>query len=517
MAEPSPKSLSYWIASVGGTSYPKLSGDAGPVDVAVVGGGIAGLTAALLLQRAGRSVILLEARRVGAQVTGHTTAKITSLHTLIYADLAKRHGEETARLYGASNEAALRRIADLVGEFAIECDFERKAAYTYCETDANLPRVREEAEMAARLGLPASFVTEIPAPLRAFGAVRFDDQAQFHPMKYILGLARAFAEAGGRIFEETRVANVEDGEPCRVVTGTGAVTARDVIVATNLPILDRGGFFATNFPRSHVALAARVEPGSEPDGMFIGVEEPSHSVRACPDPDGPLLICTGAGFKTGQADTETLCAELEGWVRRHFQVTGIAYRWTNEDFDSMDRLPCIGRLTSRAKRLWVATGFNAWGMTAGTLAAMILADLVREKPNEWAATYDSTRLKPTRTAAQKFLKENLNVAREWLHDHVVPAAKRSVAELAPGEGAVVQTKAGKVAAYRDEAGAVHAVSATCTHMGCAVAWNGVARTWDCPCHGSRFDLDGKVLHGPAVADLKPVAADGAGAKAGAAA
>jgi len=510
MSEPSPIPASYWTASVGTTDYERLAGDAGPVDVAVIGGGIAGLTAALLLQRAGRSVALLEARRVGAQVTGHTTAKITSLHTLIYADLARQHGEETARRYGRSNEAALRRIGELVDELAIDCDFERKAAYTYCESETNLARVREEAEIAARLGLPASFVTELPAPLDAFGAVRFDNQAQFHPMKYMLGLARAFVAAGGRIHEETRALDVEDGEPCRVETAAGTLTARDVIVATNLPFLDRGGYFTTNFPRSHVALAARVAPGTEPDGMFISVEQPSHSVRACPDPSGPLLICTGAAFKTGQADTAALGAELEGWVRRHFTVTGIPYRWTNEDYDSMDRLPYVGRLSSRAKHVRVATGFNAWGMTAGTLSAMILADLVQGRPNEWAATYDSTRIKPTRTAAQRFLKENLNVARGWLHDHVVPAAKRSVAELAPGEGAVVQTREGKVAAYRDEAGAVHAVSAVCTHMGCSVAWNGVARSWDCPCHGSRFDLDGKVLHGPAVADLKPVAIAGEG-------
>jgi glycine/D-amino acid oxidase-like deaminating enzyme/nitrite reductase/ring-hydroxylating ferredoxin subunit len=492
---------SLWLAA---EPAPRPGTLSATVDVAVIGGGIAGLTAALLLQRAGRSVALVEARRIGAQVTGHTTAKITSLHTLIYADLVRQHGEETARLYGQSNEAALRRIAELVAELAIDCDFERKAAYTYCESETNLARVREEAETAARLGLPASFVTELPAPLDAFGAVRFDDQAQFHPMKYMRGLAHAFTEAGGRIYEETRASNVEDGEPCRVVTPAGSLAARDAIVATNLPFLDRGGFFATNFPRSHVALAARVEPGTEPDGMFISVEQPSHSVRACPDPAGPLLICTGAGFKTGQGDTETLGAELEGWVRQHFKVTGIPYRWTNEDYDSMDRLPYIGRLSSRAKHVWVATGFNAWGMTAGTLAAMILTDLVQGRPNEWAAIYDSTRVKPTRTAAQKFLKENLNVAREWLHDHVMPAAKRSVAELAPGEGAVVQTRQGKVAAYRDETGAVHAVSATCTHMGCNVAWNGVAKSWDCPCHGSRFDLDGKVLYGPAVADLKPV-------------
>lgn len=493
-------SRSYWIDTTPPSSYRSLQQDV-KVDVAVIGAGIVGITTAFLLKRAGLSVALVEARRAAEQVSGLTTAKITSLHGLIYADLVRNFGEGTAAAYGRSNEAALAKIAGLVSELSIDCSFERSPAYTFCMDAANLDAVRGEADTALRLGLPASFVDQLPVPFPFAGAVRLDNQAQFHPRLYLLRLLREIDGGGSHVFENTRVTDVQEGQPCRVETRAGTLQAGRVIVATNLPFLDRGGFFALAYPYAHVAMAALVEPESVVEGMFISVEEPTRSVRFHRGPDGPVLIATGAGFKTGHGNPEAAAADLEEWVSRHFRVRAVHSRWSNEDFVSKDRIPFIGRMRSASDALWTATAFGAWGMTGGTLAGMILSDLIRGEPNPWASVYDSTRIAATKGAAT-FLRENLDVAKEWAGGRLT-SGEGAAADLGRGEGAVVAAASGKVAAYRDEEGIMHAVSATCTHMGCTVVWNGLSKVWDCPCHGSRFDIDGEVVFGPAIDPLAP--------------
>ena len=493
---------SWWLPVAPDTAFPPLR-DRLSVDIAVVGGGIVGLTAALLLKQAGRTVAVLESRRVARQVSGLTTAKITSLHGLIYTGLVRRFGDDVARLYGESNEAALRRIAEIAAARGIDCDFERKEAYTFCIEAQNRARVEAEAETAVRLGLPASFVADPPIRVPNAGAIRFSGQAQFHPYRYLVALARAVDGDGSHVFEETQVVDVREGDPCTVRTRETTVTAHDVIVATNLPFLDRAGFFAKAYPQSHVVLAARIEPASAPDGMFISVEQPTRSVRTHRDDAGVVLVATGAGYKTGQSDPQPLVDDLIGWVQRHFAVQRIERVWTNEDFHTMDGLPFVGRLTGGAKHLWTGTGFAAWGMTGGTLAAMILCDLVCGRANPWADIYDSTRIDAGRSVGT-FMRENTNVAGKWIKGRFGQEGPSSPDALAAGEAAVLKAEGRRVAAFRDDAGTLHAVSATCTHMGCVVAWNSVARTWDCPCHGSRFELDGRVMCGPAVAPLEPV-------------
>jgi len=499
------KSTSFWNDTTARTDYPPLDGDLA-VDVAIIGAGIAGITAAVLLHRAGCSVALIEARRVAEQVTGRTTAKITSQHNLIYARLIRNYGAQAARLYAESNQAALERIAAFVTECGIDCDFERQPAYLYTTRFERLRDIENEIRAARQVGLPAFFAWDIGLPFRVAGAIRFDDQAQFHPRKYLLGLLRELDGTNARIFEQTRVLDVEEGRPCRVSTERGEVSAQYVIIATNLPVVDPGGFFSRAYPRAHVALAARIDPAIAPAGMFLSIDGPSRSIRTAPAPDGGrVLIAVGESFRPGSVDTEARYRDLEAYVQRHFRVNAIDYRWTNEDYDPVDDLFYIGRMAPLSRAVYVATGFKAWGMTGGTLAAMILSDQILGRHNPWARLYNPNRTQQARRVG-RLMRENVNIARKWIAEQVTAGARRRAVDLGRGEAAVLDGADGKVAAYKDRDGTVHAVSAICTHMGCVVGWNAVERTWDCPCHGSRFDDKGEVLDGPATKPLAPVSA-----------
>ena len=491
---------SYWLATAPRRRYPTLPGDQA-TDVAIVGGGIAGLTAAWLLKQAGRRVAVIEAGRILERVTGGTTAKISALHALHYAPMLAAFCEEAARLYGEANSQAIERIAETVAALGADCDFERKAAYVFSGSGASLEAIEAEVDAALRLGLPAAFVREAPLPIPIRGAIRFDGQAQFHPVRYLAAMAEAVHGDGSAVYEQSRVLEVEEGEPCRVVTGRGVVAARDVIVATNLPILDRGGFFAKAFPKMHAVLAARLEEEGAPEGMFLGVDDPELSVRTHRDEQGLVLISDGRAFKTAhEADVEGVYRELEAAVRRWFKVRAIEWRWANQDYQTMDGLPYVGRQSAGSDHVLVATGFNHWGMTTSMVAAQILRDEILGRANPWAELYRATRLKPG-TSAPLFLKENLDVAKHWVGDRLRGGELRPES-LRPGEGAVLKVAGERMAVSRDEAGALSAVSCICTHMGCTVGWNGLEKTWDCPCHGSRFAADGAVLNGPAVKPLQ---------------
>ncbi len=458
-----PQSL--WTATVAESDWPSLPPGGVSVDVAVVGGGIVGMTVALLLKRAGRSVAVIEARRIGRQVTGRSTVKVSSQHGMIYGYLVRSFGEELARLYGAANEAALAWIAEQVQSLGMDCEFERRAAVIWCETDAMGRMLEEEAETARRLGLPSSYSRSLELPFATKGGARFDNQAQFHPVKYIDGLAEAFRSADCHIYEQTRVLDVDEGAPCRIQTDRGAVSAAEVVIATNLPILDRGGFFAKAMPKRHACLAARTEGAPSFQDMYISAEEPTRSLRvAVPGGGEAFLVVVGESFKTGYADIRQKLAELEDWTRHRFRIGDVVYHWGNQDYYSVDRVPYVGRLTPVSRHVRVATGFNAWGMTSGTVAAMILADDILGRSNPWAELFHAQRIKPMISGAE-LVKENVHVAKEWVKDRLVGKTARGAEDLAPGEGAVVRLAGENVAAYRDPAGHLHALSPVCTHMG----------------------------------------------------
>lgn len=486
-------------AASGRSAYPSLD-DGKSVDVAIIGAGIVGITAAHLLKTAGLSVALIEARCAAMQITGGTTAKVSSNHSLVYTYLSWRLGDEAARLYGQANEAALELIAKLVANRGIACDFERLPSYSFTESKAKVPLLKKEAQIAARLGLPASFVEEAPAPMPIVGAVKFENQAQFHPLKYLLNLLGDIPDGRSNVYENTRVLNVVDGAPCRVVTDRGELHARDVIVATGLPILDRGRYFTVAHPYAHPCIAAVIPEALAPQGMFLSVDKKSFSVRTQNDPRGLMAIVMGPRFTVRDGNADSYLKQVEDWATLHFKQIDLAFRWVNEDYISVDRVPFVGRLNAKSRHIWVATGLSSWGMTGGTVAAMILTDRLTGVENPWVSVFDSLRsiwFLPT----LRYAWENAAVGARWIAGHVLPASSGRAEDVLPGQAKVLRIGKETVGVFRDETGAAHAVSATCTHMSCPPAWNSVAKTWDCPCHGSRFDVDGRVLYGPAVENL----------------
>ncbi|UUP15938.1 FAD-dependent oxidoreductase [Nitratireductor thuwali] len=480
---------SCWVATAEATDYPPLEGSI-HAETVVVGAGIVGLTVALRLAEAGRSVIVLEGLRVGQQVTGRSSAKITTQHRLIYRRLIDTLGTEQARAYADANKAGVDRIGSWIREYDIACDLERKPAYTYTQDPGLKSAIEAEAEAARTLGLSAEVVDRAPLPFDNAGALVFPDQAQFNPAMYLTALARAVADRGGRIFEESRARFIGEASRWRVVTDGGTVHAENVVVATNMTVKSPVGMANRTQPRSHTVMAFRIDDSAPIDGMFITVEEEqSRSLRTGRDAEGPLLLALGPRFNTGQeGDVASRFAELEDWARGNLPVGETVWRWCNEDYDTADRVPYAGEPDpEKAPGFHIATGFNAWGISNGAAVGMMIADAIMERPTPWKALYD-----PTRPYPEDFHKSGES-----------QSVVESVDDIAPGHGGVLVKDKKHIAAWRDEAGKLHTMSAHCTHKGCPLTWNNADRTWDCPCHGSIFAADGTVLHGPARVPLPP--------------
>ena len=487
---------SLWVETAPDVTFPVPSRDL-EVDVAVLGGGITGVSATLLLADEGRSVALLESDRIGHGVTGYSTAKVTSLHQLTYAQLASKRGEDAARAYGEANEAGLARMAAWVERHGIDCDFRRKPSYTHSDSPDDVADLREEEEVARRLGLPATYTIETDLPWQVAGAVRFDEQAEIHPCRYLARLAEVARDRGALVHEGARAVGVADGDPCVVtLEGGRKVRARHVIVATHYPFLDRGGHFARMHPERSYVLATRIR-NSVPQGMYISTA--GHSLRSQPGPDGEYLLVGGASHKVGHGSEADSYRDLELYARERFDVVAIDYRWSTQDNVSLDKVPYVGRIEPTANGILVATGYRKWGFANGTAAAMMLTDAIAGRESPWLDTFNSSRLGPP-SSLLSFVKENADVALRFFRDRL---KRGSAAGIAPGDGAIVRDGVGQAAVHRDAQGRLHAVSARCTHLGCIVDWNEAERSWDCPCHGSRFAIDGTVLQGPALDPLEP--------------
>jgi glycine/D-amino acid oxidase-like deaminating enzyme/nitrite reductase/ring-hydroxylating ferredoxin subunit len=483
---------SLWLDTAPPTDYAPLAGDI-DVDVAVLGGGVAGLLTALLLKRDGARVAVLEAARVGSGVTGCTTAKVTALQQTIYRSLRRRHGSDGITIYAQANVAGMELLASVAEDEGIDCRLERRPAFTYAAEASERSRIEGEHEAAREAGLPVTLVDDVDLPYETHGAVRLDDQFQFQPVLFVQGLAAAVDGDGSVVFEQTRAHSLDEGTPCRVETDRGTVSAAQVVVATHYPVFDRGVYFARLEPTRSYCLGVRVR-GGLPQGMSINAGSTTRSIRSF----GDTLVVGGEGHTAGaRKATPERYEKLEEFAREHWDVEAVTHRWSAQDPTTWDVMPIAGPYHPRTSRVYVATGFHKWGFSNAGAAALIISDLIAGRPNQWADEFDPNRLGIA--GAPKVAELGAKYAADMVVDRVLPAGG---GDPAPGEASVQRDGLGKKGVYRAEDGTVHAVSLRCTHMGCLVRWNGAERSWDCPCHGSRFDVDGTVLEGPAVDPLE---------------
>ncbi|MFI1939815.1 FAD-dependent oxidoreductase [Streptomyces purpureus] len=498
--------LSHWLATAHRPARPRLEEDLS-TDVAVVGGGIAGLMTAWELVRAGRETVLLEADQILSGTTGFTTGKLTALHGLRYERLRHTAGTEGAELYAASQQDALAHAAACCAEWGIDAELERRSAYTYVRADDRVREIRAETAAARTAGLDAHFVTETPLPFPVAAAVRLDEQYQFHPAAFLTALADAFTAAGGRIFEHTRVTSLHEQARIRLESADGFdVHASDAVVATHFPAFGPISLMVRLTPRRELVVAAPVPLETDPDGMYITPEDDTRSVRTAPyGRDTRLLIVTGEAFRPGDGDVAERRDRLETWARAYFPgfgETGPVLRWAAQDVDPVDGLPFVGHPHPGTEHVYVATGFGGWGMSGGIMAGRLLAAFLTGGPRPpWAELYDPRRLPPVREVPG-LLKSQASVAGHFVGDRLHLPGPETVADLAPGSGTVVRDRGHAYAVHRDASGTLRTVSARCTHMGCLVAFNDAEEAWECPCHGSRFAPDGSVLQGPATEPLE---------------
>jgi len=488
-------------------------GEDASADVCVVGAGIAGLTTAYMLAREGKSVVVIDDGPIAGGETSRTTAHLVNALDERYYDLERLHGEKGARLAAESHTAAVDLIEEIITEEGIDCDFERVDGYLFIPTGESTEQLGEELRAAHRAGLTeVEYVERVPYEGYDFGAaLHFPRQGQFHILKYVSGLVAALKKRGGRVHTETRAEEIKGGEAAHVTTSNGfTISAGAIVVATNTPVNDLVAIHTKQAAYRTYVIGARVPTGSIPRMLLWDTPDPYHYIRLQTVNDGEgnpthdVLIVGGEDHKTGQADdADERFRRLEEWTRERFPaVESIEYRWSGQVMEPVDGLAFIGRNPLDSDNVFIATGDSGNGMTHGTIAGRLLTDLIMGRENEWATLYDPSRISLLR-APIEYAKENANVAAQYA-DLLTGGDVGSVEEIAAGEGAIIRRGLKKVAVHRDAGGALHEMSALCTHLGCVVAWNGKEKSWDCPCHGSRFDSkDGHVLNGPAINGLAP--------------
>lgn len=490
---------SYWLASTDSTDYPELKEDIS-VDTVIIGGGMAGILCAYLLQREGVQSVILEAQRILSGTTAHTTAKVTSQHGLIYDRIKKQRGTELAQQYATANETAIHEIKKIADTLHIECDYMTQAAYVYAQDDKNIEKLENEIKTVTELGIKAAWVDDIPFPISIKGGMRFDEQAQFHPRKFLMPLAAKINSNGVHIYENSRVVDLEYGDMITVSTAQGKrVTAKKAIIASHYPFYNKHGMYYSRLYAERAYAIGITVKEKYPGGMYINAEDPSRSLRCHPTEQGELILVAGENHKTGQGkDMANHYQELFNFAGEVFTMTDIHYRWSTQDCMTLDGVPYVGLYQSDKPDLYIATGFEKWGMTNSMASATILKDLITKGSNPWQEVYNPSR-KDILAQVKTFVVENADVAKHLIKGKIAPIP--DAVEINPGEGKVFETDKGRTGVYRDENQELHLVNPTCTHMGCELNWNSAEKSWDCPCHGSRFSWLGDIIEGPAVEPL----------------
>lgn len=503
---------SYWTDSAPSIQFGRLTKTL-ETDVVVVGAGIAGLSVAYNVAKTGFRVVVLEDGEVGSGESGRTTAHLVNALDDRYIEIEKTFGEAKSRLAAESHTAAIQFIEEVVREESIDCDFERVNGYLFLDPTDKISTLQDEFEATRKAGIPVELLSAVPDLAHYEGpCIRFPGQAQFHPMKYLAGLCRAIVSAGGEIYTRTKVTDIrKDG-----VTANGlTVSARHIVVATNTPVNDRVTMHTKQYPYRTYVVAAEIPVGSVERALWWDtgtayspwVTKPYHYVRTQPfNATSDLLIVGGEDHKTGQAHVEDIPEQdrytrLEQWARRHFpMITNIAYTWSGQVMEPVDMIGFIGR-NPGDHNIYIATGDSGNGMTHGTIAGLLISELISGKHHAWEKLYDPSRI--TFKAAGDFIKEASNMASQYL-DYLTPGDAVTWRELKAEEGAIIRFGPKKIAVFKDAHQKIHAYSAVCSHLGCYVHWNADEKSFDCPCHGSRFSVEGKVLNGPALTGLHPV-------------
>lgn len=476
-------------------------------DTVIVGGGITGLTIAYFLKLTGRKVAVVERDRIGVGDTCNTTAHVTMVTDHRFRELSKTLGNEYAVLAWRGGEAALELIEAIAESCGRACDLKRVPAYLSASWEAESDEqdeLAQEAQLIREAGFDAAFVENVPIFHRP--GIRFENQLQLHPLKYLHGLAELVNRDGSKIFENSEAVEFQ-ADPLRIRVGDHWLSCQQLVVATHVPMMGKAGLLrATLFqtkiaPYSSYVIGARINRLEIPEALYWDTAEPYYYLRTCDQGDHAYLIFGGCDHKTGQgSDTEANYQKLESILRRYFPDAQVDHRWSGQVIETHDGLPYVGEI---AENQYIATGYCGNGITFGTLGAMIISDSICQRENPWKEAFAPARKKLV-AATWNYLKENLDYPYFLIKDWLTGGSEKSINELAPGEGQILSVQGKRAACYRDPNGNVSMVSAICTHLGCIVHWNSAARTWDCPCHGSRFETDGKVIAGPAETPLKPM-------------
>jgi glycine/D-amino acid oxidase-like deaminating enzyme/nitrite reductase/ring-hydroxylating ferredoxin subunit len=489
-----------WSSPRARPTYPVLEADLN-IDVAIIGGGLAGLHTAWSLRASGLRIAIFEARRIGFQATGRSTAKVTSQHGVRYARLIKKLGQEHARLYAKENQRAVEIIAALSATMPYGASFETCDAFVIARNDSEARQLPSEKDAARSLGLPATLELPEASPITCRSAMRFSSQGQFDPVAYQVGLA-ALVASHTEIYEDSRVVSVDDGEPATLSVNGRTVRANTVVIATQIPFISEGKFFTRAFPFAHAAAAAPYQSEHSLTGMYITASAPSFSLRTALADGTRYLVVAGPEYKPGEPAGQAKAVDmLIKFMSDEFALKP-THLWTNEDFRPSDGLPYVGQASGTTKSLLVATGFDAWGITNSVLAGDLLASLITRQRHPAEALFDPQRSDIVRGAGE-FLKSNAAAGVHLAADRLLRAKAVASPPIEPGRGAVFKDGGEQLAVSRSVDGELTALSAVCTHLGCIVDWNTIDQTWDCPCHGSRFDHAGRVLAGPATKDLEP--------------
>lgn len=473
-------------------------------DVVIVGGGVTGITTGLLLQKAGRSVMIAEANNIGFGTTGGTTAHLNSFMEASFSQLIKNFGEDNARLVAKAARQALDLIKKHVEEYNIDCGYKEVTGYFYALDEKQIESLDEFFEGFEKVGMNASVTNTIPVKIPFEKAFEVPGQAQFHPTRYIYALAEEFEKLGGILVQDCKVTGVEENEILEISTSTGTVKARNLIYATHIPPGVNLLHFRCAPYRSYVIAAKLKNENDYPAGLAYDMDSPYRYYRTQEIDGQQYLIAGGEDHKTAhEENTEACFNRLEAYVRKFYEVDQIAFRWSSQYYDPVDGLAYIGHLPQHPENMFVATGYGGIGFNNAHIAAMLLTDMICGVKNEFEHLFNPNRVKPV-AGFSKFVKEGADVVSHLIGRFFSKEKLDALAELAPGEAKVVKYEGHRVALYKDEDGQIHAVNPACTHIKCTVGWNTAEKSWDCPCHGARFSYDGTVLNGPAIGDLEMI-------------